>query len=488
MTDETRTDETRTDAPEDIRALLGLDDDLPPDRGGPPEPAEGAAGPIGAAPPPAPPPPHALRLDAWGARKGHDLVAEGGALAGAGATPEAAADFHALAFEPCPELADACEDALRHEYVRDVLQTPDWRELNASTALDVDASELAACHFAKGYAALAEARAEAGAEVGSGPRAESKRRLQAMRAASAAARAAREEVEAAAEAAEALGLGPGPDGARIDPRRAAEAYRKIRADPALQKIVRMAGVFRRVAQSRRRNRARHGRDEVVGVELGGDLARLLPSELAALASGDEDLELDALRRLAERQALQHEVRSSEPVGRGPVVVVVDESGSMRGEKIEAAKGLALAVAWVARKQGRWAALVGFSGGTEGTLCVLPPGRWDEAALLDWLAHFYGGGTTLDVPIRELPFAYWPRLLEAGAARGKTDIIIITDAIVHAPAEDVSRFNAWRRAERARVEALVVDGEPGDLALVADACYRVRSLGPDDGPVSGVLDL
>ena len=42
----------------------------------------------------------------------------------------------------------------------------------------------------------------------------------------------------------------------------------------------VAGRFRRVAQSKQRQKASHGLDDVVGVEPGGDIGRLLPNELA----------------------------------------------------------------------------------------------------------------------------------------------------------------------------------------------------------------
>ena len=36
------------------------------------------------------------------------------------------------------------------------------------------------------------------------------------------------------------------------------------------------------------------------------------------------------------------------------------------------------------------------------LLALPPGRWDEGKLADWLCAFIGGGSSLDVPVREMP--------------------------------------------------------------------------------------
>ena len=104
-----------------------------------------------------------------------------------------------------------------------------------------------------------------------------------------------------------------------------------------------------------------------------------------------ELELDTLRRIAERQALCREHHAVEPVGKGPIIVSVDESGSMEGEKAHTAKALALALAWVARRQRRWCGLVAYSGDTGERLLALPPGRWDEARLMDWLVGVHRPG-------------------------------------------------------------------------------------------------
>jgi hypothetical protein len=138
----------------------------------------------------------------------------------------------------------------------------------------------------------------------------------------------------------------------------------------------------------------------VGVGPGGDVGRLLPVELAKLAI--PELELDTLRRIAEREALCREYHAVEPVGKGPVIIALDESGSMDGTKIHTAKALALALAWVARQQRRWAGLIAYSGRSGERLLALPPGRGDEAALCDWLSAFIGQGSGLDLPIEELP--------------------------------------------------------------------------------------
>jgi uncharacterized protein with von Willebrand factor type A (vWA) domain len=169
---------------------------------------------------------------------------------------------------------------------------------------------------------------------------------------------ATEEVGEMSEAAAALGLGPGSPGSN-DPLAIAELFRRVRGNPALRRICELAGRYRRMAQSRQRQKVTHGVDDMVGVVLDGDVGRLLPHELARLAI--PELELDTLRRIVERQAMCRQYQGVEPVAKGPVIVAVDESGSMEGSKVETAKALALALAWVARHQRRWIALCAYSG-------------------------------------------------------------------------------------------------------------------------------
>src|SRR5439155_16101755 len=169
-------------------------------------------------------------------------------------------------------------------------------------------------------------------------------------------------------------LGPGDPNSN-HPAAIAALFKRVRSNPTLKRICELAGRYRRVAQSKQRLKATHGYDDLVGVTLDGEVGRLLPHELAKLAV--EEFELDAMRRLAERQLMCRLYQAVEPVAKGPILVVVDESGSMAGQKVHTAKALALALAWVARQQRRWAGLVAFSGESGERLLGLPPGRWDE---------------------------------------------------------------------------------------------------------------
>src|SRR5262249_6109924 len=156
----------------------------------------------------------------------------------------------------------------------------------------------------------------------------------------------------------------------------------------------------------------------------------------------------------------------------------DESGSMVGPKIHTAKALALAMAWIARHQGRWCGLVAYSGDTGHRLLTLPPGGWDEAAVMDWLEPFLSGGSDMDVPGREMPGFY--RAMKAPV--GDTDVLFLTDAICRIPADVQEAFVVWKRSVKARLISLVIQSEPGDLTAISDEVHSVPSLDVEESAI------
>ena len=429
--------------------------------------------------------PTALEVDEWGLRRGRDLIAESERLKKAGTDEFAAADFFAVAFDPQPKLLSGCVDPRRHQFLSQLLDTPEYHSLHTDTQLDDTASEIAATHFAHQFSQLKKEDAKAnpsgsaaGSTSGDGDLA---REMAALRAVGKAVAEAGKEVEELKETATALGVGKGELG-RSDPKAIAELFKRVRGNSNLKRICELAGRFRRVAQSKQRQKVAHGLDDVVGVEPGGDIGRLLPSELMKLLV--PELELDTLRRIVEKQAMCREHHSVEPVGKGPIIVVADESGSMEGQRAHTAKALALSLAWIARQQRRWTGLIAFSGDTGERLLALPPRRWNESALCDWLTEFIGGGSDLDVPLVELPRMY----REIAAPRGITDIVMITDCKARVPHPVREAFNVWKKSVTARVLTLVIGDRPGDLEHVSDEVFRVPTLDPTSDAVGRVLSL
>jgi len=132
---------------------------------------------------------------------------------------------------------------------------------------------------------------------------------------------------------------------------------RLRSDHRLKQIALLAGRFKRIAASKRRQKVRHGADEVTDIEMGADLGRLLPSELVKLTRRTRRMVL--IRDLMERQAMQYQLVGNEPLGKGPLVVLLDKSGSMDGPRDIWATALSLALMDEARRIRRMFAMLAF---------------------------------------------------------------------------------------------------------------------------------
>ena len=446
--------------------------------------------PAAAAKPPAGP--YAVsHRDHWSQRRGQDIARHEPELAALDFRnkPETLSDIHASLFESDPELIP-CTDAKRQKFLEELVRTPEYAEVRCSTTLDAAAAAVATVAIAQQYAKIADPPEDEGEEgeggEGAGPKGrkggggkgggkggKGKDRaddLGPTEDATEAAEAAKKALDEYQDCVLGMGLSEA-ENSQIDVRRALRAYRKVRHDPRLSEILARAGRFRRFLQAAQRQKVFHGYDDLVGVRPDDDVGRLCPSELLALGSDDETVELDFYRRLIEKQTLCREYRGVDKVGKGPVILCVDESGSMHGEPICDAKALVLALAWNARKEKRWVGLVAYSGDTGERLLTLRPDKWDEGKLMDWLTAFIGGGSNMDVPVRELP-EYWKRL----GAQGKTDVFMVTDAICDIPSSVQAAFLAWKKQAKAKVYTLVVSGyQPGDLAAISDVAASVKKI-------------
>jgi uncharacterized protein with von Willebrand factor type A (vWA) domain len=163
-------------------------------------------------------------------------------------------------------------------------------------------------------------------------------------------------------------------------------------------------------------------EEIVGVTTGGDVQSLLPGEYAMLAMPATRME--ASRRLLGRETQQYQKSGVEKMARGPLAIVLDESGSMtdldpEGGRNTWAKAAATALTRLAWEHKRDVVWVHFSVATR--VSVLKPG--DHKALLRAQTSFLDGGTdigaALDVAGDEI---------QALAKRGHkgADAVLISD--------------------------------------------------------------
>lgn len=272
-----------------------------------------------------------------------------------------------------------------------------------------------------------------------------------------------------------VGLGAGKEPGqrcRLDAPRQ-EVLQALRANPKLARIAKLAGRLRAQAVRKQSEKTDTAASEISDVVLGGDVARLLPSELALLA--DEDTEALLYARLAERRALQYLLTGREPKAEGPIVLAIDESGSMAGDRDEWAKAVALALAEVASRQKRAFVVLHFSTRVAHEQRFDDPSRLDFAAVMDLCTHFVGGGTTINAPLVRAAEVI-AEAKKANATMAGADVVLITDG---EDGDDHAEQTEALHALGARVFGFAVASEfTAEFAALLDSVEQIddRDLG------------
>lgn len=273
----------------------------------------------------------------------------------------------------------------------------------------------------------------------------------ALRAAAAAAQQAIDEAERVENA---FSCGQGAHSSRRERRAVAQQVAPMLKQSArLRRIAELAGRLKRIARDQQARKPDHGADEYTGVELGADVERLLPAEWAA--SDDPDLEDWFYQKHAERALQQIELAAKPQKQRGPIVLLLDSSGSMRhNDAAEWAAAVAMAFLDIAVHQRRAFALVHFGGQVLRTDRFAANAKVDPAAVARAVDYFAADGGT-----------NFMAALDAGLTECHTgefanaDIVMVTDGLAQVTSDMLGRVNGARRERGLHVYSILIGTEP-----------------------------
>ncbi len=277
-----------------------------------------------------------------------------------------------------------------------------------------------------------------------------------------------------------IGSGRGLSGP-MDARERLALAQRVLSSPKLHQLARMCGRFVRLALDVQQSKLQHGPDEYADITQGVDLGRVLASELCNIS--DSELENLFFLRFAEHRLMQYDLRGREPVGKGPIIVALDSSGSMSerlgheqsGESKEMwAKGVMLALLAIARKQRRDMAVLHFSDGNQLKTFRFP---WrdgsppDHRRLMACAEHYYGGGTEFEPWMRET-------LKLVDEARFElADIVCISDGLVAMNKEMIAEWQSRRERRGMRCYSVLLGTRQGRdvLEQISDQVLTVNDL-------------
>jgi len=188
----------------------------------------------------------------------------------------------------------------------------------------------------------------------------------------------------------------------------------------LKRVAELAGRMRRSLQGARSKLTPGVAGEIAGIEQSDKIQRMTGSQMQPLAHGlAEWLVWEAYTR---KGLETYKTAGPTRVGRGPLVIAVDESGSMKsgdGARNVWAKAAMLALARAAIDDNRKVAVVHFAEVTKPVYLE----KGDIAGQIDALFHFFGGGTDIARAIR----VAGQQVVElATKGHAGADVVLITD--------------------------------------------------------------
>lgn len=190
-----------------------------------------------------------------------------------------------------------------------------------------------------------------------------------------------------------------------------------------KRIAALFGPMKNMMLSEQQRRTTHTREEIYDVELGDDLARILPSEAANLHH--PILRKEFKRKLAEKSLMQYAMQGEEKLARGGIIFCEDGSGSMAGEREMWAKAVMLCLLHLARQQKRPFHAIHF--GSRGQIRHIPFVEEKDFALeriLETAELFFNGGTDFVTPMEKAM-----QILEDEHSRlgfTRADVVFCTD--------------------------------------------------------------
>jgi len=204
----------------------------------------------------------------------------------------------------------------------------------------------------------------------------------------------------------------------IDNEKVLQFLQLMKRNDMIKKIIEMAGKFINTAKHEVSHRTT-GNEEIIGIEFGNDLSRVLPSELAMMCN--PDLKKLFLMKYVKGELQQYEKESDECKTLGDIVVVLDESGSMNiDDNIVKAKSLLFGLYEMCKSDDRNLNVIRFGGRDQ----IIIHKNVTMEIIIDIISEFKSyGSTSFETPIE----------IALEMVGKESDIIFITDG--YAPISD-----------------------------------------------------
>lgn len=253
--------------------------------------------------------------------------------------------------------------------------------------------------------------------------------------------------------------------------------RRLERNATLRKIAQRLGTLRRIWAERKRARsAKSTYENIVGARFDNNVVQAFPSEIA-LAASPQGRALFALK-YSERTLLTKDYSANrKDLGKGPIVMYIDVSGSMAGSSEIWSKALAFVIAEEALKQKRRIQINLFDTLVQNTV-TLEPNKNNLKELLDFVGDWsLQGGTNFNSVIGHA--------LSNTQFDKNSDVLMITDGESTVTDNFIRRINKFKADTGTQWTTFCISKYlPPVVATFSDESYTVDT--SDDKNVVDVI--
>lgn len=242
---------------------------------------------------------------------------------------------------------------------------------------------------------------------------------------------------------------------------------KIASDKKMREIADWAGRFKQAARKKQKTNYKESMERS-GVTIGSNIERLLPMELGLYTH--PITKNDFLRRFVEGQTMIYEQEGKEVLGKGPIILCLDQSGSMQHLDTQS-KGFTLALMSVARKQRRDFCLILFS--TRMQVLTYEKGKIMISDMVNLAQTFLSGGTDFSLPLsKSLSVINESRFKQA-------DVVFVTDGEDRIKESFLEEFNKKKKEKIFNVLSFIIGSGTSNVEQFSDKVVTVKDF-EDEG--------
>ena len=224
-------------------------------------------------------------------------------------------------------------------------------------------------------------------------------------------------------------------------------------------MARYVGKYKQLAESSRFSNKRDKSVELCDITIGDDIVHSLPTE--QLLMMNPTLKMEFFRRFTEKQLIQYNFRRDVPSGKGPIIALLDDSGSMYDSQRNAqkARGALFGLIEVAKKEKRDIGICIFSSHGEMSTFFIEKGKTNPDQILQILTVCYEGGTDFYGPIK------WGLDLAKKSVFKEADIVMITDGECSISSDQKNTIDKLKKERELKISTI----------LLGDGCYSIEEV-------------